>query len=265
MASTTWGLGDYPAMARLLEPVSMTAVDQAEVVPGQDVLDIGCGDGNAALLAASRGTRVIGVDPEPVLLAGAAHRAARQGHSVTWTEGVAESLPLPSNSVDTVLSVLGIMYAQDHLAATKEVARVLRPDGRTVLTAWSPGSFLPSLGRVFGTYLPPAEGPPPSRWADQASVSELLLQAGLDIVDFRVDALELSWVDADAAAAFLIDTAGHVIGEKERLVREGRWQPMVAEVIQFVDRWADGDSVRVLLKYGTVTAVHVRAQRPDPS
>jgi SAM-dependent methyltransferase len=254
--NTTWSFGDYPAMARLLEPVALTAVKQADIVSGQDVLDIACGDGNAALQAAARGARVTGVDYEPVLLDGAARRAEREGRTVTWIEGDAVSLPVPSASADTVLSVLGIMYAQDQLAAANEVARVLRPGGRAVLTAWSPGSFMPSVGRVFRTYLPPVEGPAPSRWADRASVGDLLLEAGLEVVDFHVDALELSWSDAEVAADFLIRTAGHVICERDRLLREGRWSAMVTELTQFVTRWADDHGVRVALEYGTVTAVH---------
>jgi hypothetical protein len=55
----------------------------------------------------------------------------------------------------------------------------------------------------------------------------------------------------------LIQTAGHVIGERDRLVAEGRWDALLTELTRFVSGWADGDGVRVTLEYGMVTAVHV--------
>ena len=50
-----WGLGNYERIARQLLPVSEVVVDSADPVPGETLVDVGCGTGNAALLAAERG------------------------------------------------------------------------------------------------------------------------------------------------------------------------------------------------------------------
>ena len=63
---TTWGVGEYPLMARQLEPAAVAAVDAAAVLAGERVVDVATGTGNAALVAAERGGQVIGVDFESV-------------------------------------------------------------------------------------------------------------------------------------------------------------------------------------------------------
>src|SRR5215212_11271821 len=57
-----WGAGDYEATAAELAPVAEAVVERARISAGEDVLDVACGTGNAALLAAARGARVVGVD-----------------------------------------------------------------------------------------------------------------------------------------------------------------------------------------------------------
>lgn len=58
-----WGLGRYERTAEQLHPAAQTAVDACGPIEGAGVLDLGCGSGNAALIAAERGGRVTGVDP----------------------------------------------------------------------------------------------------------------------------------------------------------------------------------------------------------
>lgn len=124
-AATTWGAGDYPHMAHVLEPAAAAAVDAAHVVSGDRVNDVATGTGNAALLASARGAQVIGVDFEPALLRIAEQRARDADRDVRWVRCDAHALPVPSGSVDVVLSVFGVMYVPDHAAAAAaELARV---------------------------------------------------------------------------------------------------------------------------------------------
>jgi len=104
---TSWGVGEYPLMARQLEPAAMVAVDAAAVLTGERVLDVATGTGNAALLAVERGARVVGVDFEPALLRLAEQRAREAGRDVRWLRGDLAALPLPDDSADVVLSVSG--------------------------------------------------------------------------------------------------------------------------------------------------------------
>ena len=74
-----WGAGKYETTAVELEPVARAVVEQAALIAGEDVLDLACGTGNSALLAAAHGAGVIGVDGAPRLLEVARTRAETFG------------------------------------------------------------------------------------------------------------------------------------------------------------------------------------------
>ncbi|MGH2862435.1 MAG: class I SAM-dependent methyltransferase [Solirubrobacteraceae bacterium] len=160
---TTWGAGEYALMAYALEPVSAELVDAVGISPGERVIDVATGTGNAALAAAARGAVTIGVDFEPSLLKLARERATTTGVDVGFVEGDVGRLPVGDGEADVVLSAFGVMYALDHTAAARELVRVLAPHGRIALAAWVPGSLMPAMGGVIAPYLPPpppASGPP---------------------------------------------------------------------------------------------------------
>jgi 2-polyprenyl-3-methyl-5-hydroxy-6-metoxy-1,4-benzoquinol methylase len=78
-----WSVGRYEHVAAQLSPAAREVVERALPTPGEWVLDVGCGTGNAALLAAARGARVVGVDPASRLLEVAQQRAAEEGLDAT--------------------------------------------------------------------------------------------------------------------------------------------------------------------------------------
>jgi SAM-dependent methyltransferase len=105
------------------------------IEPGEIVLDIGCGAGMDLLLAARRtgpGGRVIGVEPTPAMrqVALEAARLAGLDDRVEVREGLAEALPLPDASIDTVISNGVLNLTPDKTRAFREIFRVLRPGGR---------------------------------------------------------------------------------------------------------------------------------------
>jgi ubiquinone/menaquinone biosynthesis C-methylase UbiE len=120
-------------MAKRLDSAARAAVALANVAEGDRVLDVACGTGNAALLAASSGAHVTGLDVEPSLLAQARVRADERGVVVAWVRGDAVELPFPDGTFSVVLSVFGVMYAPDQQRAARELARVCAPGARVVL------------------------------------------------------------------------------------------------------------------------------------
>jgi SAM-dependent methyltransferase len=72
-----WGAGKYETAAAELEPVANAVVERAGISAGDDVVDVACGTGNAALIAAARGARVVGVDGTVRLLEVARERSLR--------------------------------------------------------------------------------------------------------------------------------------------------------------------------------------------
>lgn len=144
-------------------------VDVAAVSESDRAVDIGCGPGNAARVAAHRGARVTGVDPAPVML-GLARLLTRDRAGITWAQGSAEDLPLPDGSATVVWSAATVHHWEDVTAGLAEVRRVLSPGGR----------FLAIERRVR----PGATGLASHGWTDQQAVTfaEHCRSAGFDDV-----------------------------------------------------------------------------------
>jgi arsenite methyltransferase len=110
----------------------------AAIRAGETVLDLGSGAGFDAFLAAREvgpEGRVIGVDMTPDMLARARRNAEVAGHRhVEFREGTIEALPVADASVDVVISNCVINLVPDKAAVYREVARVLRPGGRMVIS-----------------------------------------------------------------------------------------------------------------------------------
>lgn len=108
------------------------------LAPGETVLDLGSGAGFDAFLAANEvgpEGRVIGVDMTAEMLERARRNAAAGGYANTeFLEGRIEALPLADASVDAVISNCVINLVPDKAAVYREIARVLRPGGRMVVS-----------------------------------------------------------------------------------------------------------------------------------
>ena len=153
----TWASGDYDAVAhRTLWRVGERIVQRVGIGAGEDVLDVACGTGNAAVRAAQAGGRVVGVDLTPELFDAGRRNAELAGVSVDWREGDAEALPFDDASFDVVLSVFGCMFAPRHDVTARELVRVLRPGGRLAIASWTPEGSAGRMFRALGSYLPPA-------------------------------------------------------------------------------------------------------------
>jgi arsenite methyltransferase len=111
-------------------------VGRASLTAGQHVLDRGTGTGavaeRAAQVVGPQG-HVVGVDISPDMLALAQRHVAAGGlTNVRLREGRAEALPAEDAAFDVVLASLSLMYVLDRAAAAREIARILRPQGRLV-------------------------------------------------------------------------------------------------------------------------------------
>ena len=98
------------------------------------VLDVGCGTGALLRLLATRlpaEAELVGVDPAAAMLEAA--RATSDHPRVRFERAPAEHLPFPDASFDLVVSTVSFHHWDDRIAGLREVARVLRPDGRLVL------------------------------------------------------------------------------------------------------------------------------------
>ena len=182
MSAMDWGAGHYEQVAAQLLPAATTVVDAAAPAEGETLVDLGCGTGNAALIAAARGAWVTGIDPAPRLLEVAAARARAERLSIEFAEGEAASTPLADGAADAQVSVFGVIFAPDAEAAAAEMARVAAPNGRLAISAWIPEGAISEASRAgreaiaVAVEAPP--GPPPFAWHDPEAVSALLGEHG---------------------------------------------------------------------------------------
>jgi SAM-dependent methyltransferase len=170
-----WAAGDYNVIGLHMMPVAEGLVAAADPRPGQRVLDVGCGTGNAALVAARRDCETTGIDFVPAWLERARGRAAADGVKVDFLEADAQTLPFGVGSFDVVLSIFAVMFAPTQQRAADELVRVTRPGGRIGLASWTPEGYGGEFFRVLATYAPPFPGvPSPTRWGTEEGLKELL-------------------------------------------------------------------------------------------
>lgn len=118
-------------LRRLVEALRLDADD--------DLLDLGCGAGGSGLwVARETGARLTGVDISDAGLRLAGERAARRAMSdrATFRRGSFSDTGLPDRAMDAAMSLDALQYADDKLAAMREVARILRPGGRFAMCAF---------------------------------------------------------------------------------------------------------------------------------
>lgn len=154
-----WGRGarDWAEQTEPLTSVLFEeAFDDVGIGPGTRLLDIGCGAGLAARLAAERGASVAGLDATPEMLAIARERVP----GVTFRQGDMESLPYPDDAFDVVTGFNSFQYATNPRNALVEAGRVCRPGGSIVIAAWGRPEHCDSviIVKTLGSFLPP---PPP--------------------------------------------------------------------------------------------------------
>ena len=126
---------------------------------GERVLDVACGTGVVARLAAERvgGGRVVGLDLNAGMLAVARSLPSRTDPPIEWHEGSALGMPFPDAAFDLVFCQLGLQFLPDRPAALREMRRVLAPGGRLALNVYGPIERTPAaraladaLDRRFG-------------------------------------------------------------------------------------------------------------------
>jgi len=123
------------AMLLLGRSAARLVVDLAGPSAGDHVVDVGCGPGTAARLAARAGARVTGIDPSAEMLRIArvvtGSRAGSRGcRGVGWSQASAEDLPIPTASATVLWTVKSVHHWSDVEAGLANALRVLRPGGR---------------------------------------------------------------------------------------------------------------------------------------
>ncbi|MGY1680431.1 class I SAM-dependent methyltransferase [Geodermatophilus sp. SYSU D01176] len=258
---TMWASGDYPRMVEtFLLPLGPRLVEACDIRPGQRVLDIAAGTGNASLPAAERGARVTASDLTPELLDEGRRRAEARGLELEWTEADAEHLPFEDGSFDVVMSAIGVMFAPHHQDAADQVVRVCRPGGTIGLLCWTPDGM---LGQLFATMKPFAPPPPPGAqppplWGGEDHLRGLFG----DRVEWRTltrDVLEVTaFTHPRDYGEHFKAYYGPTIAARANAVREGREAEFDQALDRFCDEWNRGTPDRARFEMQFLLAVGTR-------
>ncbi len=243
-----WAAGDYPDIARTIEPVAHEVLDAVGVQTGEALLDVATGSGNAALEAARRGARVTGLDLTPELLATAEARAAAEGHAIAFVEGDAQALPFADGSFDRVTSVFGAMFAPDQARTAAELLRVCRPGGTVAVCAWAPDGLNGEMFGTLGRHMPPPpEGfRPPILWGVEDVVRELFAGASEVTCELRPARDSVRAPSVDAWIDYTEQVLGPTVMAKAALEPQGGWAAARADLAALYERHNEADDGSLL-------------------
>jgi len=235
-----WSAGDYGRVGVTLTIMGELLAEAVDPKPGQRVLDVACGNGNASLAAARRFCDVTGIDYVPMLLDEARKRAEAEGLSIDLREDDAEGLSFEDATFDVVLSTLGVMFAPDQDKAARELLRVCKPGGTIGMVNWVPDGYVGDLFRTIGKHVPPPAGlNTPFRWGTEEGLDELL-HGGVGSLQTRRRSLVWRFPSASHHVEFMRGYYGPLHKAFEVLDEEAQ-RALQEDLISLVERYNRSD------------------------
>jgi SAM-dependent methyltransferase len=224
-----------PAFTRFAED----ALELAQLVPGELMLDVATGPGTVALAAARAGARVSAIDFSPQMIAELGARLGREGvANVEARVADATALPFDQDAFDAVLSMFALNLMADRAAAFREIYRVLRPGGRAVIG--TPASLtrtaaFADIRDIIHRSLPDLEVDIELPLAEPAELRTELSAAGFDSVDVRTVTRSLQFPSVAAIWTTASRAAAPVVLAREAMAAE-RWSRASGEVVRALEQ-----------------------------
>jgi SAM-dependent methyltransferase len=258
---TTWQLeGNAPEVYErylvpaLFAPFAERLIEVAAPEPGDCVLDVACGTGIVARLAAALGADAVGVDSNPLMI-----EVARVADpTIEWMVGEAAELPLPDASCNLVLSQAGLQYFPDRPAALREMRRVLAPGGRLAIGVWRAAEHNRGwlrLAEALDRHAGPDAGAlmrAPFAYSDPDALRDLVRDAGFADVTVRI---QIEAVRFPSARDMLLrqEAASPLAEAMAPLTDEAR-ETLVRDFTESMQGYTDDDGVSFAQETHVVTA-----------
>jgi len=238
-----WGSAPWERVASTMGAIHDRLTAALGPCPGERWLDVGTGTGAIAARAARAGAQVTGLDLAPPLIETARRLAAEEGLAISFDVGDAEALPYGDASFDVVSSAHGVVFAPDHAAAARELARVCRPGGRLGMTAWRTGEAGDGLDELITRFAPPKPpGSRPRSWGEDTHARELLGNA------FDLEFIRDVWIQAGESGEAiwqLLTTASPPFKALAEALDPSRRDELHAAWVEFYERHRTADGIRV--------------------
>jgi SAM-dependent methyltransferase len=232
-----WAMGDYAPIADMLRPAAQDLLDACAISAGQEVLDVGAGTGNLALLGAEEGASVVASDLTPEMVEKGSARTEAAGVDVEWVVADAEELPFEDERFDCAASVFGAIFAPRPEVMIAEMFRVVRPGNTVGLTAWGDYGLQAEMFQVFNEYRPPSDFPDPALWGDPAVVEERL---GPYANRVQTEKRTLPWEFDSWDAAWQVYSNNGPLVAMRQAIGDEEFASVRGRVEEVVKRWAGG-------------------------
>jgi len=170
-----WSGATYERIAEAFAPIHRRIVEELAPKPGERFLDLACGTGGVALVAARTGADVTGLDLSADQIEKARAAADEASLSIHFDVGDAQELPYADESFDAVASVFGVIFAPDHARAAGALSRVCKPGARIAITSWPFDEWAQLGARLRPGY----EGVDARPWSEEEYVRGLFPQLDL--------------------------------------------------------------------------------------
>lgn len=243
----------------ILGPWAPGLVDLAGVRAGERVLDLACGTGVVARVAAERvgaTGRVTGLDLNAGMIAVARTLPAPAGAAIAWIEGSAQDTGLPDKTFDVVLCQQGLQFFPDKIAALRETRRVLVPGGRVAISVWrTTGVYNVAVGKALTRHIGTDAA---SRFCASRNVPEdkelieLAAAGGLQDATLHVQKRTVCLPSVDRFV--LGHLAGTPLAVELRAVSDGARSALARDVARELAAYREGESVAFPEEITVITA-----------
>jgi ubiquinone/menaquinone biosynthesis C-methylase UbiE len=248
------------AARHILRPWATGLVDAAAVRKGDRILDMACGTGVVARLAADRaGTtgRVTGLDLNAGMVATARSLPVPPGAPVEWVQASALDTGLEDRSFDVVLCQQGVQFFPDRVAALREIFRVLAPHGRLALSVWrTTGIYNSAVGDALSLHAGKEIARRFCASRDAPSGEDLVAttrRAGFESVKLHVQRMVVRLPPPEAFV--LGHLAATPIAADIREIGDAVSAALIRDVAQGLASYRDGDGIAFPEEINVVTAM----------
>lgn len=234
-------------------PWARDLVGRVRPHPGASVLDVACGTGVVARVAASEvgeDGQVAALDVNRGMLAVGRSSPPPAGAPIEWYEGSADALPFDDGAFDVVLCQLGLQFFPDRPAALREMRRVLGTDGRVAASVYTPIDRNPAAHALadavdgqFGQGASRAKRSEHSL-ADPEELRALFHPAGFASIEIQTVAqtLQFASVDEWVRIQFIATPLAAIVADRDPAERDRAVGLVSADVAEALAALASGDA-----------------------
>lgn len=246
-------------------PLARTVLDGTDIASGARVLDVACGSGIVARLAAARvgdGGRVVGLDFNPAMLEVARRQSEAEGLTVEWRQGSALELPFEHGTFELVLCQQGLQFFTDRLGAVSEMYRVLTPGGEVAIVTWrglDQNPFFATYERAVRRRFDSPALELPFSLGDPAALGALLLEAGFADVSVEPAEIEANYSEPEKFIGLQVLASAAAIPSLQELdpaAREALIAAISDDLAEPVRAATTGGRIRFPLKGIVARGVH---------